>query len=141
MMRATSPSPLDAAEADGTALITLLAYNGLRIDEALARDVEHLGHQLRHPHALAPHLRDRAAHGRRHGRRRARLPRARLGQHELSAQIVRTLEALGPLGPCSTSYSTFAPSASDLMPLCGCGRRAARTRAAITPPTASGDRP
>jgi integrase/recombinase XerD len=42
---------LDAAEADGprsAALITLLAYNGLRIDEALSRDVEHLGHQLGH---------------------------------------------------------------------------------------------
>ena len=42
---------LDAAPADGPrseALITLLAYNGLRIDEALSRDVEHLGHQLGH---------------------------------------------------------------------------------------------
>jgi integrase/recombinase XerD len=40
---------LDAAERDGPrseALLTLLAYNGLRIDEALSRDVEHLGHQL-----------------------------------------------------------------------------------------------
>jgi hypothetical protein len=38
---------LDGAEADGphsAALITLLAYNGLRVDEALSRDVEHLGH-------------------------------------------------------------------------------------------------
>jgi integrase/recombinase XerD len=26
----------------------LLAYNGLRVDEALSRDVEHLGHQLGH---------------------------------------------------------------------------------------------
>jgi site-specific recombinase XerD len=42
---------LQAAEADGprsAALITLLAYNGLRVDEALSRDVEHLGHQLGH---------------------------------------------------------------------------------------------
>lgn len=42
---------LDTAEADGprsAALITLLAYNGLRIDEALSRNVEHLGHQLGH---------------------------------------------------------------------------------------------
>lgn len=42
---------LQSAEADGwrsAALITLLAYNGLRIDEALSRDVEHLGHQLGH---------------------------------------------------------------------------------------------
>ena len=42
---------LAAAEADGprsAALITLLAYNGLRVDEALSRDVEHLGHQLGH---------------------------------------------------------------------------------------------
>jgi integrase/recombinase XerD len=42
---------LRAAEADGprsAALITLLAYNGLRVDEALSRDVEHLGHQLGH---------------------------------------------------------------------------------------------
>ena len=42
---------LDAAERDGprsAALITLLAYNGLRIDEALSRDVSHLGHQLGH---------------------------------------------------------------------------------------------
>ena len=42
---------LDAAENDGprsAALITLLAYNGLRVDEALSRDVEHLGHQLGH---------------------------------------------------------------------------------------------
>jgi site-specific recombinase XerD len=42
---------LDAAEADGprsAALITLLAYNGLRVDEALSRDVEHLGHQQGH---------------------------------------------------------------------------------------------
>src|SRR3954468_23407196 len=40
---------LDAAQADGPrseALITLLAYNGLRIDEALSRDVEHLGHRV-----------------------------------------------------------------------------------------------
>ena len=42
---------LAAAEADGprsAALITLLAYNGLRVDEALSRDVEHLGHQQGH---------------------------------------------------------------------------------------------
>jgi site-specific recombinase XerC len=42
---------LAAAEADGprsAALITLLAYNGLRVDEALSRDVEHLGHQQSH---------------------------------------------------------------------------------------------
>jgi site-specific recombinase XerD len=42
---------LAVAEADGprsAALITLLAYNGLRVDEALSRDVEHLGHQLGH---------------------------------------------------------------------------------------------
>ncbi|MBW3562893.1 MAG: tyrosine-type recombinase/integrase, partial [Actinobacteria bacterium] len=42
---------LEAAEADGprsAALITLLAYNGLRVDEALSRDVEHLGHQQGH---------------------------------------------------------------------------------------------
>src|SRR4051794_18924012 len=42
---------LDAAAADGPrseALMTLLAYNGLRIDEALSRDVEQLGHQLGH---------------------------------------------------------------------------------------------
>jgi integrase len=43
--------PLDAADADSprsAALITLLAYNGLRVDEALSRDVEHLGHQQGH---------------------------------------------------------------------------------------------
>src|SRR5215218_3159649 len=28
-----------------------------------------------------------------------------------------TLAAFGPLGPCSASYETFAPSASDLKPL------------------------
>jgi site-specific recombinase XerD len=42
---------LNAAVADGPrsgALITLLAYNGLRVNEALSRDVEHLGHQLGH---------------------------------------------------------------------------------------------
>ena len=42
---------LQAAEADSprsAALITLLAYNGLRVDEALSRDVEHLGHQQGH---------------------------------------------------------------------------------------------
>ena len=42
---------LTAAGADGprsAALITLLAYNGLRVDEALSRDVEHLGHQQGH---------------------------------------------------------------------------------------------
>jgi integrase/recombinase XerD len=42
---------LDAADGDGprsAALITLLAYNGLRVDEALSRDVEHLGHQQGH---------------------------------------------------------------------------------------------
>ncbi len=42
---------LDAADQDGprsAALIALLAYNGLRIDEALSRDVEHLGHQHGH---------------------------------------------------------------------------------------------
>jgi integrase/recombinase XerD len=39
---------LAAAEADGlrsAALITLLAYNGLRVNEALSRDIEHLGNQ------------------------------------------------------------------------------------------------
>jgi integrase len=39
------------AEADGpcsAALITLLACNGLHVDEALSRNVEHLGHQLGH---------------------------------------------------------------------------------------------
>ena len=42
---------LDTAQDDGprsAALITLLAYNGLRIDETLSRDVSHLGHQLGH---------------------------------------------------------------------------------------------
>lgn len=42
---------LAAAEADGLrsrALVTLLAHNGLRIDEALSRDVEHLGHERGH---------------------------------------------------------------------------------------------
>jgi integrase/recombinase XerD len=42
---------LEAAEADGlrsAALITLLALNGLRIDEALSRDVEHLTHNFGH---------------------------------------------------------------------------------------------
>ncbi len=42
---------LEAADADGlrsAALITLLALNGLRIDEALSRDVEHLTHDFGH---------------------------------------------------------------------------------------------
>lgn len=42
---------LAAAEADGqrsAALITLLTYNALRVNEALSRDIEHLGHQLGH---------------------------------------------------------------------------------------------
>ena len=42
---------LYAAVADSPrsgALTTLVAYNGLRVDEALSRDVEHLGHQLGH---------------------------------------------------------------------------------------------
>ncbi len=42
---------LAAAEADGprsTALITLLALNGLRVGEALTRDVEHLTHDFGH---------------------------------------------------------------------------------------------
>ena len=42
---------LTAAEADGprsTALISLLVYNGLRISEALACDIEHLTHQRGH---------------------------------------------------------------------------------------------
>jgi len=42
---------LTAAEADGprsTALISLLVYNGLRIAEALACDIEHLTHQRGH---------------------------------------------------------------------------------------------
>jgi integrase len=46
---------LDAAQADGprsAALITLLAYNGLRIDETLSRDVSHLGHGQLSPHSL-----------------------------------------------------------------------------------------
>ena len=46
------------------------------------------------------------AAARRRGRRRL--------MEERSAQMVRTLAALGPLGPCSSSYSTFAPSSSDL---------------------------
>ncbi|MGD9526606.1 MAG: tyrosine-type recombinase/integrase [Dehalococcoidia bacterium] len=43
---------LAAAAADGArshALITLLALNGLRIDEALSRDIDHLDHQRGHP--------------------------------------------------------------------------------------------
>jgi len=42
---------LTAAEADGprsTALISLLVYNGLRISEALACDIEHFTHQRGH---------------------------------------------------------------------------------------------
>jgi integrase/recombinase XerD len=42
---------LEAAEADGlrsAALMTLLALNGLRIGEALSRDVEHLTHDFGH---------------------------------------------------------------------------------------------
>jgi integrase/recombinase XerD len=42
---------LGAAEADGprpTALLTLLVYNGLRISEALSRDVEHFTYQTGH---------------------------------------------------------------------------------------------
>ena len=42
---------LEAADVDGlrsAALITLLALNGLRIDEALSRDVEHLTHDFGH---------------------------------------------------------------------------------------------
>jgi integrase/recombinase XerD len=42
---------LAAAEADGprsTALISLLVYNGLRISEALSRDVEHFTYQTGH---------------------------------------------------------------------------------------------
>jgi len=42
---------LSAAEADGprsTALISLLVYNGLRISEALSRDVEHFTYQTGH---------------------------------------------------------------------------------------------
>jgi integrase/recombinase XerD len=41
---------LDAPEVDGpgSALITLLAYHGLRVDDALSRDIEHLGNQLGH---------------------------------------------------------------------------------------------
>jgi CubicO group peptidase (beta-lactamase class C family) len=42
--------------------------------------------------------------------------RASAQSSELRAQMVRTLTAFGPLGPCSSSYSTFAPSASDLNP-------------------------
>lgn len=40
---------LQAAEADGprsAALITLLSYTGVRVDEALSRDVEHLDHRV-----------------------------------------------------------------------------------------------
>jgi hypothetical protein len=48
--------------------------------------------------------------------RRRRAVSTALGR-ALRAQIVRTLAAFGPLGPCSSSYSTFAPSASDLKPL------------------------
>ena len=44
-------------------------------------------------------------------------PPHRAGVYDLSAQIVRTFLAAGPLGPCSASYSTLAPSASDLKPL------------------------
>jgi integrase/recombinase XerD len=42
---------LEAAEADGlrsAALMTLLALNGLRIGEALSRDIEHLTHDFGH---------------------------------------------------------------------------------------------
>jgi len=42
---------LGAAEVDGprsVALVSLLVYNGLRISEALSRDVEHFSHQIGH---------------------------------------------------------------------------------------------
>jgi hypothetical protein len=63
---------LQAAKADGprsAGLITLLAYNSLRVDEALSRDVEHLGHQQGHRAARIPTNRKRPAE-RRYGRRR-----------------------------------------------------------------------
>src|SRR5688572_18004252 len=36
--------------------------------------------------------------------------RSFLAGRALGAQMGRTLAAFGPLGPCSSSYSTFAPS-------------------------------
>jgi NAD(P)-dependent dehydrogenase (short-subunit alcohol dehydrogenase family) len=52
----------------------------------------------------------------RYGLERARARPARF-RPARQAQMVRTLAAFGPLGPCSSSYSTFAPSVSDLKPL------------------------
>ena len=68
---------LQAAEADGprsAALITLLAYNGLRVDEALSRNVEHLGHQQGHRVLRISRKGGRGA------RRFARAPRRRAGR-------------------------------------------------------------
>src|SRR5215217_4680657 len=66
------------AHSDGprsAALIALLAYNGLRVTEALSRDVEHLGHDQGH----------RVLRLQRKGGKRATAP--------LSPPVVRALEA------------------------------------------------
>lgn len=82
-----------SAHADGprsAALIALLAYNGLRVSEALSRDVEHLGHDQGH----------RVLRLERKGGKRATAP--------LSPPVVRALEVYigerttGPLFTTST---------------------------------------
>jgi integrase/recombinase XerD len=127
---------LDAADADGprsAALIALLAYNGLRVDEALSRDVEHLGHQQGHrvlrisrkggrdaleplsppvERALDAHLADRTTgplftddHGRRMYEAQA---------WRLVRRLARNagLKSAGQLSPHSLRH-TFATSLSD----------------------------
>jgi hypothetical protein len=95
---------LDAAEADGprsAALVTLLAYNGLRVDEALSRDVEHLGHQQGH----------RVLRISRKGGRDALEP--------LSPPVERALDThladrtTGPLLPTTTTAACTKPKPGD----------------------------
>jgi integrase/recombinase XerD len=127
---------LTAAEADSprsAALITLLAYNGLRIDEALSREVEHLGHQQGHrvlrisrkggrdaleplsapvERALDAHLGDRA-----HGAlfvddRGRRMTEAQAWRLVRRLARVGGLKSAGQLSPHSLRH-TFATSLDD----------------------------
>ena len=112
---------LDQAESDGprsAALLVLLAYNGLRIDEALSRGVEHLGHQQGH----------RTLRISRKGGRDALEP--------LSRPVERALERYSPAAPqAHCSWTTRAGGCTKPKP--GDSSAASHATPASSPPASS----
>lgn len=138
---------LVAAEADSprsATLITLLAYNGLRIDEALSRDVEHLGHQQGHrvlrisrkggrdaleplsapvQRALDAHLGDRAGGALFVDDRGRRMTEAQAWRLVRRLARAARLKSAAQLSPHSTISSNTESSATSLRALATAKRR------------------